>query len=434
MKAEFRHRRYGFTLLAAAATIAGTAAITAPARATQPAGPPHPASPAKLLPGSEELNGVYCTASTNCWAAGFKETAKQATVNQVVRWNGRKWIAVPAPSPGGTTMDDFSELFAVRCASASDCWAVGEYQGGPAQLAEVLHWNGSKWGTVSVPEPGGTHEGQFTDLLDVACTSVKDCWAVGKYGARAIGSVVSRNFALRWTGKKWFKVKAPNPAGTKQNDVNALAAVRCTSVRNCWAGGSAGTEAGEGIQEDEMLRWNGTKWSAVDVPSPAGFMLGSFNGINGLSCTAASDCWAVGVYGGGSVSDTAFLNLALHWNGHKWTQATTPNPDGTGSGDGNSLAAVNCSAVNNCWAVGDLGGIGVGGTTTGEALHWQGTKWTLTKTPDPGGTASNDRTELASVRCVSAKDCWIAGLSRNGSNPDQDLTLHWNGHKWSVHS
>ncbi|HEY3903355.1 MAG TPA: hypothetical protein VGM14_05605 [Streptosporangiaceae bacterium] len=427
--------RYGFALLTAALltaalTIAGTATVAAPAQAGPPSRPP--AGPALLRPRSQDLNSVYCTASTTCWAVGFKETSKHAAVNQIVRWNGRKWTAVSAPSPGGTKMNAFSELFAVRCTSASNCWAVGIYQGAQSQLAQTLHWNGSKWAQVSIPEPGGTHEGQVTDLIDVACTSANDCWAVGEYGARGIGSVVGHNFAIRWTGKKWFKVKAPNPAGTKQNDVNSLDAVRCTSIKDCWAGGTAGVEAGAGIQLDEMLHWNGTKWSQADVPSPAGFMVGAFNEINGLSCTSASDCWAIGSYGGGSVSDETFLNMALHWNGHKWTQAMTPNPDGTGSNDSNVLNGVSCSAANNCWAVGTFGTISVSNSSKGEALHWKGSTWTKAKAPNPGGTAGGDQNSYNSVRCVSAKDCWIVGFSRNGSNPDLDLTLHWNSTKWSV--
>lgn len=42
------------------------------------------------------------------------------------------------------------------------------------------------------------------------------------------------------------------------------------------------------------------------------------------------------------------------------------------------------------------------------------------------------QTELVSVRCVSAKDCWAVGFSRNDPNPDLNLILHWNSVKWSA--
>src|SRR5712691_9038112 len=177
-----------------------------------------------------------------------------------------------------------------------------------------------------------------------------------------------------------------------------------------------------------MLHWNGTKWSTQAVPSPAGSATGAFNAINRLSCTSASSCWAVGTYGTKGLSDTTFLNQALRWNGHKWSKVTTPNPDGTASGDNNVFNGVTCSAANNCWAVGTRGD----SVEIGEALHWTGTKWSLVKTPTPGGTANGDQTDLNDVRCVSQKDCWAVGFSRKNSDPDRKLTLHWNSVKWSA--
>jgi hypothetical protein len=423
-----RFRRYGFALLAAALAVAGLASVAAPALAGAPRVGP---VPAKLVPNSAKLNSVYCTGSTDCWAAGFQNTAKSALVNQIVRWNGKKWTAVPVPNPGGTKMDDDNQLISVRCTSAANCWAVGFYNTTSSSLPQALHWNGKKWGQVTVPVPGGTGEDDFTFLNDVSCVSASDCWAVGDYGNNGVNDV-GKNLVLHWTGKKWFKVTVSNPAGTKQDDFNVLDAVRCASANDCWAAGTAGVDSSVTIQENEMLHWNGTKWSEADVPSPAGSMVGAISEIEGLSCTSAKDCWAVGDYGGGSVSDSTFLNMALHWNGHNWSQVKTPNPDGTGSGDSNFLSSVTCTAANNCWTAGTLGGITSGDDETGEALHWQGTKWSLTTTPNPGGTAEDDQNELNSVRCNSAKDCWIVGFSRVDPDPDHNLILHWNSHKWSA--
>jgi hypothetical protein len=428
MRDNIRQRRYGFILLGTALTFTGLAAVTTPAGASSPAS----IRPGTLLPASARLNSVYCTTSTNCWAVGIKESAKSAQLNQIARWDGKKWTAVSAPSPGGTKMNDVSQLFAVRCTSAANCWAVGRYQDAAFALTQALHWNGRKWALVPTPSPGGTAEGDFADLFDVACTSASSCWAAGDYGNVGLNSGTTHNLAIHWNGKKWSKVTTPNPAGTSQNDINSLNAVRCASSKDCWAAGSAGISASVSVSLNEMLHWNGKRWSEASVPSPAGFMIGAYNTISGLSCTSASNCWAVGTYGGGSVSLTEYLNEALHWNGHKWSQVTTPNPDGTASGDSNSLVGVNCSAASNCWAVGNLGGISSGGATTSEALHWKGTKWSLTKTPNPGGVASGDQTELSSVRCVSAKDCWAVGFSRSDPNPDLNVTLHWNSVKWTA--
>lgn len=49
--------------------------------------------------------------------------------------------------------------------------------------------------------------------------------------------------------------------------------------------------------------------------------------------------------------------------------------------------------------------------------------------PSPGDSGSE--TQLTGVRCVSPKDCWAVGYSRKGSNPDLNVTLHWNSAKWT---
>ncbi|HET7015118.1 MAG TPA: hypothetical protein VFI65_14470 [Streptosporangiaceae bacterium] len=430
MKANIRHRHYGFMLLTAALTVASLAAAAVPAQASAFA----KIKPASLLPGSVRLSSVYCTASTNCWAVGLRASKNNPLLSQIVRWNGKTWTAVSAPIPGKTKKGNISQLFAVRCTSATNCWAVGSYVDTTTRssLAQALHWTGKKWVTVPTPDPGGTNPGGFTALTDVACTSANNCWAVGSYGSEGITSKVARNLALHWTGKKWFKVTVPNPAGVKNGAVNSLAAIRCAAPNDCWAGGTSGVDSTISVRENEMLHWNGTKWSPRHVPSPGGSMPDAYNAISGLSCTSASNCWAVGTYGNDSGSDPRFLNQALRWNGHKWSQVTTPNPNGTAKNDDNELNGVTCSAANNCWAVGSLGGISNGGAETSEALHWTGTKWSLVKTPNPGGAADGDQTALSDVRCVSAKDCWAVGFSRKEPDPDRSLTLHWNGVKWSA--
>jgi hypothetical protein len=109
---------------------------------------------------------------------------RRATKNQVLHWTASgRWRRVTVPEPGGTAPGDNNNLNAVRCASATDCWAVGDYQPlGSARLDQVLHWNGKKWSVMSAPAPGGTATGDFNELNDVACASAMSCWAVGFYG------------------------------------------------------------------------------------------------------------------------------------------------------------------------------------------------------------------------------------------------------------
>lgn len=407
----------------------GSAGTPAAGRAERPL--PAGLLPAGLFrmsssPSSSRLSGLYCTSADSCWAVGTLSTSGGATLNQVLRWNGRKWRSFPVPQPGGTARNDVSSLSSVRCNSAKDCWALGYFVKSGANLDQVLHWNGTKWSGVSAPTPGGILSGDFNELNDVYCTSPGSCRAVGSFGSRSTTTITTANQALRWNGKGWSLVGTPNPAGTSGDDLNMLAAVRCNSASACLAVGDYGT-AGLGNRRNEALRWNGKKWSLQTTPNPAGTTTNDINLLNGLACGSAASCWAVGYYA--TVSPLIALNDILHWNGKKWSKVGAPNPGGTGTDSDNSLIWDVCVSARDCWAVGSYGQ--TGGTTTlrNQILHWNGAKWSKVGAPDPGGTATGSFNVLFGARCTSAANCWAVG-ERDEANTLVDEILHWNGKKW----
>jgi hypothetical protein len=383
---------------------------------------------------TSDLDGVYCTAFVNCWAVG-SYVSGQATLNQVLHWTGKKWARVSVPNPAGTGAGAQNELFAVRCAKPSDCWAVGDRTkaGGP-QLDQALHWNGKRWSKVSTPTPGGTLRSDFNQLFEVTCASASNCWAVGDYGSQpGLSSEVALTQALHWNGKTWSQVHTPNPAGTSNTDGNVLDSVRCSSATNCWAVGAYGVITLPERALTLALHWNGKKWAKVATPNPAGTATGDLNELIGLSCTSASNCWAAGEDGTFATQIT-LVTLALHWNGKKWSQATTPNPGGTATASINELSAVSCTNTTNCWAVGEYeGSVGTSGhDTLNLALRWTGKKWVRGTTPSPGGTADNDTSFLFGVRCTSTTHCWAVGGAAHNSGPQFNQALRWNGTKWAA--
>jgi len=102
------------------------------------------------------------------------------------RWNGRAWLAEPAPSQGHN-----SRLDGVSCASAAWCVAVGA----PAEA-----WTGTRW--TIIPPP---------------------------YGRRPA--------AARWNSRTRYAGPMPEPAPAPQN--LSLTSVSCTSARFCMAVGGA---------------------------------------------------------------------------------------------------------------------------------------------------------------------------------------------------
>jgi hypothetical protein len=139
-----------------------------------------------------------------------------------------------------------------------DCAAVGYYVSG-GELNQTLHWNGSKWTSVTAPNPGGTSTGFFNDLFGVTCTGTSNCWAAGYYGfiSGGIGKIL--NQLLRWNRSTRALVTTPQPGGQANDDENELQAVRCASASSCWAVGrkfSATTTT-----TNEALRWSGSSWA-----------------------------------------------------------------------------------------------------------------------------------------------------------------------------
>jgi hypothetical protein len=377
-----------------------------------------PAKPAIKIGDSSELDGVFCTSAANCWAVGFF-VHSGATQNLIMAWNGSKWSRVSAPSPGGTSSGSKSEIFSVRCTSASNCWSAGYYVKHNAELSDALHWNGKKWSQIATPNPGGLVLGDVSDLDDVACSAPSDCWADGSYGTQGDGAQeILLNFVLHWNGKNWSQVSAPNPAGTTPGDINGIYAIRCTSPGDCWAVGIGGKIKHTFRLLNEILHWNGKKWTAYPAPNHATAKEYE-NALEGLSCTGPANCWAAGV----TTGKDALLNETLHWNGHQWQNVNVPSPHGS-----SALSAISCTSASDCWAIGSSEN--KSGASLNEALHWNGHRWFAITTPQPGGTGSGDTSELASIRCTSTSNCWAVGRDHADGKQEQGQILRWNGAKW----
>jgi hypothetical protein len=384
-----------------------------------------PIRPSSVVAASQ-LRAVYCTSPANCWAVGAETDT--AGLNQVQHWNGKAWSEVDVPSPGGTD-DGVSELRGVRCTSPTNCWAVGDYFiGDSATLNQILHWNGKTWRVTAVPQPGGTRDEAFSELIDVACTSPGNCWAAGGYGKTTDNGTFERNEALHWNGKTWTQVRTPNPAGTRVNQVSVLTSIRCASAADCWGVGADGVlgERDDAIS-NEALHWNGRQWGKVTLPNPGGTALGDINELANLSCTSAANCWTAGFTEKDSSETTR--NELLRWDGKAWRAVSAPNPDGTGHGAINLLGSVSCTTAADCWAVGSTGGQN-GNPELNEALHWNGARWSVASTPEPSGQKAEDTNELNSVRCTSAANCWAVGLQEHDGGAQFDQFLHWTGKRW----
>ena len=377
---------------------------------------------------SGSLNDVSADSPTDAWAVGtYPNPTTGASETLVLRWNGTGWSKVASPNPGGTKklcgLCIENSLSSVSAHSAIDAWAVGSYENPTTQAAEtlVLHWNGSSWSQVASPNPGGTTSSSSGNgLSGVSANSATDVWAVGFYSNQTTGA--TQTLVVHWNGTSWSKVASPNPAGsTSSSDFNIPSGVSAQSASNVWAVGAYDNPT-TNANQTLVLHWNGTRWSMVASPSPGA--TGNPYGacfLERVSAESPTDAWAVGCYP--NPTTNAFETLVLHWNGTRWSQVASPTPGGNDFLTG--LNGVSARSATDAWAVGNYSNQTTGATET-LVLHWNGTRWSQVASPNPGGTTTSSSNGLKGVSAHSATDVWAVGSYTGGT-----LVLHWNGTNWS---
>ena len=227
------------------------------------------------------------------------------------------------------------------------------------------------------------------ELRGVAAVSAANAWAIGATGS-------GKTLILHWNGTAWTPVPNPAPAGS------ILYGVAATSAGSAWVVGCSGCSGGIGAPL--IMQWSGTAWELVASPAPAG------SSLNRVAATSAPNAWAVGSAGGGKT-------LILHWDGSAWTRVASPSPAGS------SLSDVAGTSATNAWAV--------GATRSGNTLimHWNGSVWK--RVPSPSSSEMGVFDYLEAVAATPAGGVWAVGSSTNcGCGPGASLIERWNGRVW----
>ena len=255
------------------------------------------------------------------------------------------------------------------------------------------------WHIVSSPNVASAQN----ILYGVAIVSPKDVWAVGNFSANA-SSNPSETLTEHWNGSQWSIVSSPSP------NESTLYAVSALSTSDAWAVGHfLDTNSHEFRTLTE--HWNGTSWSVVASPNVGA----GYNDLYAVAAISANNVWAVGD------SNSGYSTLIEHWNGTSWNVASSPNGPSSSS---NELRGMTAISAKDIWAVGDYtSGGGIKLTLT---EHWNGTSWSIVKSPNIGSTASI----LYGVSAVSTNDVWAVGYHQ--ATVQKTLIEHWDGTRWSV--
>jgi hypothetical protein len=317
-------------------------------------------------------------------------------------------VALPGIQPVGATSPAaparpahagvYRYLEAVSAVSSDDIWAVGTRtpRGFLSKDTFVQHWDGTRWRRVF----SGQHHARC-DLRSIQALAADDIWAVGTRVSHAVDVFT---LTEHWNGSSWRRVPSPNRSGSLARD--ELFAVSGTATDDVWAVGFYNQPVSH---RPLVEHWDGSTWVTVDAPQKS-----SYDELYGVAAVSSDDAWAVGTSSDSDPQET----LVEHWNGTRWRLVPSPNRGSHRS----ALTAVTAISPTDVWAVGYF--------YRGEGLsrklplaeHWDGTRWSVVKTPHP--PADQKDTSLTAVSGSSSDDVWAVGNPR---------TLeHWDGQAWSL--
>jgi hypothetical protein len=314
-------------------------------------------------------NGVACPTANTCFAVG-RSDGKAI----VARRKSGTWGARFSPIVEQSALND------IACPTTTSCFAVGSKRRTPKTSKTLIeHWNGRYWSVMRTPFLDATAQ-----LYGVDCPSRTNCTAVGSSGKNPFLA-----FAARWNGTRWSEMAPESPTDTSE-----FRAVSCPTTKACFA---------VGVSDDLTLlieRWNAGTWSITKKFRTGRWMTPTA----GVSCTGPAFCVVVG-WSEAFGQPWSAHPFALHWNGSRWNEVSTPSPPDQTS---RAFDSVSCSSATSCFAVGTAGNDAVSFPSGLKTLieRWNGTSWSIVESASP---STDGNAWLHDVACPSASNCHAVG-------------------------
>ncbi|MFC0532447.1 hypothetical protein [Phytohabitans kaempferiae] len=236
----------------------------------------------------------------------FPRAGGTVDVNNIARWNGAEWFALPGPSGAVGTENHGSVIAPVWDLTVVDglLIAAGEFTSiGGVAVNSVGAWNGTTWSSLNQPIADATIMAvtSFNGRLVASRSYVVDNFNVG--------DVVWRD------GGQWSVL-----GGDPQGRMNGSPRDLIVHNGNLIAGGEFTQAAG--ITVNRVAQWNGSAWSALSGPSGTG--------ASGTVHALASHAGFLFVGGAFGQAGGVTANNIARWNGSAWS-ALAGSANGTDS-------------------------------------------------------------------------------------------------------
>lgn len=367
----------------------------------------------------DSLSAVACPAKGTCSAGGNYLDPSLNTFPMVTGFSGGKWGKLTALTlPDNNASVQHAQFNGIACGGTGSCAGIGSYNyvGAPGRSEPFVadEVSGTWQQAIQIALPGNTGIPAQAVLSAVACTSRRNCVAVGDYTDNSGNTqlMVVAEVAGVWQGAN--EVTAPRGAA---KPVSTLAAgVSCVAAGRCLAVG--GYLNGKGKVAPLSFAESGGTWhraTGIALPKNAhnvsSFSFSTDNFLNSVSCTPSGFCLAAGSYfiKGNDIRPMA-LSGSKGLSGRTFEVTTAPPLAGKNPVI-SELFSVSCPTSTRCVGVGDFERPS-GGAFHAMSLIRTGGRWgnghVITLPPDAEKTSSLI-SSMDSVSCARSGFCGAVG-------------------------
>jgi hypothetical protein len=364
-------------------------------------------------------------------------SAQTAPAARATTLSSGTWgTAEEVPGSAALNAGGRAAINSVSCSSAGNCAAGGSYasaspaKGPPITQAMVVTETDGTWGTaIELPGTATLNAGGAAQISSISCSAPGDCSAGGQY---TDSSGRSQAFVATETGGTWKNArKVPGTSTLNHHTPGAqVLSVSCGAAGDCAAGGSY-TDASGQQQAFVVTETGGTWGTAQEVPGTAAMNAGGYAEIDSVSCAAAGECTAGGLYASSSTDSIPTVQaLVVTETGGTWgTAEEVPGTDALNSGGYAEITSVSCAAAGECSAGGEY----TDSTSGTEAFVVSQTGGTWSTAQEVPGIQYLNRGGLAvvnSVSCAAAGDCSAVGTYTDANFANQAFYVNESGGTW----
>jgi hypothetical protein len=338
------------------------------------------------------------TTTQDLFVGGVFSQAGGRVANNAARWpgNGVDWGALGGPNGNGTD----AQVSAITVYNGKLIAAGSFITAGGVTVNGIAAWDGQKWSALTGRSgvPGLLLFG--TDFVEALTVWNGNLYAAGQFVAA--GDNIQVNNIVEWNGRDWVALSTKQGVGTTSGGSPVGGAVFSLTVYNntLVAGGSF--DAAGGIAANRVAAWDGSAWTPLSLPEQGIATVLALTVFNGqLIATDGFD------------QNNFFVDNVDAFNGTSWTTL------GTFDNDVRTFTVYNNKLI--------AGGFftTVGGTTVNHIAQWDGTSWSAL----PGPVEQN---AVIYTLGVSNGNLVAGGnFVEIGGTPASNLA-EWNGATWSA--